>query len=97
MVRASSTAAPLASSSGSSQDTTPNEEVREDDPVSGSDEPEAQASKSSDARAEKIRRAAYAAYERRGGAHGHEVEDWIRAEAEVDRETVIPNPPPRSV
>ena len=33
-----------------------------------------------------IRRAAYEAYERRGGEAGHETQDWLDAEAEVDRQ-----------
>lgn len=33
-----------------------------------------------------IRRAAYEAYERRGGESGHETQDWLDAEAEVDRQ-----------
>jgi hypothetical protein len=32
-----------------------------------------------------IRTAAYALYERRGGVSGHELEDWLQAEIEVDR------------
>ena len=39
-----------------------------------------------DSRDEAIRRAAYAAYERRGRVGGHEVTDWLEAEAQVDRE-----------
>jgi Protein of unknown function (DUF2934) len=38
-----------------------------------------------DAREEAIRRAAYDAYLRRGGESGHETEDWLEAEAQVDR------------
>lgn len=38
------------------------------------------------AREDAIRRAAYAAYERRGGEGGHETQDWLDAEAEVDRQ-----------
>ncbi|SFQ36942.1 DUF2934 domain-containing protein [Variovorax sp. 770b2] len=41
---------------------------------------------SSDAREEAIRRAAYDAYQRRGGEAGHETEDWLEAEAQVDRQ-----------
>lgn len=36
-------------------------------------------------REEAIRRAAYAAYERRGGEAGNEKQDWLDAETEVDR------------
>jgi hypothetical protein len=35
---------------------------------------------------EQIRRRAYQLYERRGREHGHEVEDWLQAEAELARE-----------
>ncbi|QSI34388.1 DUF2934 domain-containing protein [Variovorax sp. RKNM96] len=38
-------------------------------------------------RDEAIRRAAYEAYERRGGAEGHETEDWLEAEAQIDRQS----------
>lgn len=37
-------------------------------------------------REETIRRAAYDAYQRRGGEAGHETEDWLEAEAEIDRQ-----------
>lgn len=37
-------------------------------------------------REEAVRRAAYAAYERRGGSAGSDVDDWLEAEAEVDRQ-----------
>ena len=30
-----------------------------------------------------IARRAYELYERRGGAHGHDVDDWIQAEADI--------------
>lgn len=36
-------------------------------------------------REEAIRHAAYRAYQRRGGAPGSEADDWLEAEAEVDR------------
>ena len=32
-----------------------------------------------------ISRSAYAYYEARGRAHGHELEDWLQAEAEFER------------
>jgi hypothetical protein len=32
-----------------------------------------------------IQLAAYAFYERRGMIYGHELEDWLQAEMEVDR------------
>jgi hypothetical protein len=39
----------------------------------------------SGSREEAIRRGAYEAYERRGGQGGNEQQDWLDAEAEVDR------------
>lgn len=36
-----------------------------------------------DSRENRVRRAAYARYEQRGKEGGHEVEDWLNAEAEV--------------
>ncbi|MET3498258.1 DUF2934 domain-containing protein [Variovorax boronicumulans] len=45
-------------------------------------------------REEKIRRAAYEAYERRGSVSGHEAEDWLEAEAEIDRRSGISRPGP---
>ncbi|MDE2394838.1 MAG: DUF2934 domain-containing protein [Burkholderiales bacterium] len=33
-----------------------------------------------------VREAAYALYERRGCVYGHELEDWLAAEAQVDAE-----------
>jgi hypothetical protein len=41
-----------------------------------------------DGRLEKIRRAAYARYEQRGFESGHEDEDWLAAEAEVNASAV---------
>lgn len=35
-------------------------------------------------REERIRRAAHARYEQRGGIDGHAVQDWLEAEAEID-------------
>ena len=32
---------------------------------------------------EEIRRRAFELYEERGREHGHDIEDWVRAEAEV--------------
>lgn len=32
-----------------------------------------------------IRRTAYAYYEARGRVHGHELDDWLKAEAEFER------------
>ncbi|MGJ7612461.1 MULTISPECIES: DUF2934 domain-containing protein [unclassified Variovorax] len=37
-------------------------------------------------REEAIRHAAYQAYQRRGGAPGSAADDWLEAEAEVDRQ-----------
>jgi hypothetical protein len=34
----------------------------------------------------RIREAAYPAYQRRGGVAGAEVEDWLQAESEIDRQ-----------
>ncbi len=34
---------------------------------------------------ERIARRAYELFDRRGGVHGHDVEDWLRAEAELVR------------
>jgi hypothetical protein len=39
---------------------------------------------------EQIRRRAYELYERRGWEDGHEVEDWLQAEAELTRERTKP-------
>jgi hypothetical protein len=39
---------------------------------------------SPDERQRRIREAAYARYVRRGGVDGHDVEDWLAAELEVD-------------
>lgn len=39
-----------------------------------------------------IQEAAYFRAEQRGFAAGHEVEDWIAAEAEVDAEVSVPAP-----
>ncbi len=36
---------------------------------------------------EEIRRRAYEFYEQRGRESGHELEDWLRAEEEVTRDT----------
>jgi hypothetical protein len=36
------------------------------------------------ARQARIREAAYARYEGRGCLHGHDVDDWLAAEADVD-------------
>jgi hypothetical protein len=39
-----------------------------------------------DGRQMRIREAAYAAYERRGGQPGNEVDDWLEGERAVDRD-----------
>jgi hypothetical protein len=38
-----------------------------------------------DEREDVIRRTAYDYYEARGRMHGHELDDWVRAEAEFER------------
>jgi len=43
---------------------------------------------------ERIRVAAYLRAERRGFAPGHEVEDWLAAEIEVDQWVSLETPPP---
>ena len=40
-----------------------------------------------------IRLAAYSFYERRGLVAGHELEDWLQAEMEVDRQLAASNGP----
>lgn len=37
---------------------------------------------------EQIRRRAYELYEQRGREHGHDLEDWLRARAEISGQTV---------
>jgi len=37
-------------------------------------------------REERVRQAAYDAWQRRGGGPGNEVQDWLDAEAKVDRQ-----------
>jgi len=37
---------------------------------------------------EKIRHRAYELFEQRGGEHGHAMEDWLQAEAEILKERV---------
>lgn len=69
---------------GLTEDLTP-ERNREPVP-SDPPRPDAQAEETV-AREEAIRRAAYAAYERRGGQAGDETQDWLDAEAEVARQS----------
>jgi hypothetical protein len=38
---------------------------------------------------EDIRRRAYELYERRGGRDGHDIEDWLQAEAELAQERTM--------
>ena len=38
---------------------------------------------------EEIRRRAYELYERRGQGDGHDLEDWLQAEAELSEVTVV--------
>lgn len=52
------------------------------DPASGS----ATSSTEESSREEAVRRAAYEAYERRGSAAGSDVDDWLEAEAQVNRQ-----------
>jgi hypothetical protein len=40
-----------------------------------------------ESREEFVRRTAYAYYEARGRIHGHELDDWLEAEAEFERLT----------
>ena len=42
---------------------------------------------SSDALVETIRQRAYELFEQRGREHGHDLDDWITAELEVNRQT----------
>jgi hypothetical protein len=62
-------AAPQPSSDASHPQQQQQQEVQGEDPAS---------------REERIRRAAYDAYERRGGEPGDEVQDWLDAESQVD-------------
>ena len=39
---------------------------------------------------EEIRRRAYELYEERGRGDGHEIEDWLHAEAEINKMKEIP-------
>lgn len=41
---------------------------------------------------EQIRLRAYLIFQERGGGHGHHVEDWLQAEAEIERSK--PSAPP---
>ena len=55
-------------------------------PESNRDPAEGARDSGAGSREEAIRRAAYEAYRRRGGVGGHETEDWLEAEAEIDRQ-----------
>jgi hypothetical protein len=44
---------------------------------------------------EKIRFRAYLIFEKRGGNHGRDLEDWLQAEAEILRSTPGAPPPVR--
>ena len=46
---------------------------------------------------EKIRLRAYLLFEKRGGEHGHDLEDWLQAEAEVLRSNLSAPPPVRLI
>ena len=43
-----------------------------------------------------VRLAAYSFYERRGLVGGHELEDWLQAEMEVDRQLAAGEKPPQA-
>jgi hypothetical protein len=71
---------------GLTEDLTPvpnREPAEQPQPQAQSEEPQGEDPQS---REEAIRRAAYEAYERRGGQGGDEHQDWLDAEAEVDRQ-----------
>lgn len=51
---------------------------------------------SAEERLRMIREVAYSFYERRGFVHGHDLEDWIEAEAHVDR-MLSRQPTPESI
>ena len=44
----------------------------------------------SDDRAERIRQRAYELHEARGGDTGHDIDDWLQAEAEIEASETIP-------
>jgi hypothetical protein len=41
---------------------------------------------------EKIRIRAYLLFEKRGGEHGHDLADWLQAEADIQRSTLSAPP-----
>jgi DUF2934 family protein len=41
---------------------------------------------------EKIRIRAYLLFEKRGGEHGHDLDDWLQAEAEIQRDPLTVPP-----
>lgn len=41
---------------------------------------------------ERIRMAAYALYEARGRAHGHDLDDWLNAKAQLDAASAVTRP-----
>jgi len=47
--------------------------------------PEAEAAPGTEAKDEFVRQAAYCYYEARGRIGGHELDDWLKAEAEFER------------
>jgi Protein of unknown function (DUF2934) len=53
-----------------------------DRPGAGTDD--AERSRRRESRDELVRAAAYRRFQERGGAPGHELQDWLEAEAEVD-------------
>lgn len=46
---------------------------------------------------EKIRFRAYELFLKRGGHHGHDLEDWLQAEAELLRSKLGPTPVPTPI
>jgi hypothetical protein len=69
--------------SGTAKSAKPTAAPPVDEPVQSA--PPEPAAGDADDREAMIRIAAYARYERRGGVSGHELEDWLEAEIEVDR------------
>jgi hypothetical protein len=69
-----------------------------DQPVAEAHESSQPEAKMSDAgkREVMIRIAAYSFYERRGYVSGHELEDWLQAEMEVNRQLVAAQEPKKT-
>jgi hypothetical protein len=53
-----------------------------------------QSSAEGDANQEKIALRAYEFYQARGGEAGHELEDWLNAEQELNKESQLPRREP---